>query len=411
MRWVSVVMVMLGLIGAAAARQTTPISPALSFQAALDLAWQRLPQRDLLNARQATAQTQYQAGAALFPDAPDATGTYVNDKIAGSNDNYITSQVEVSTPVWLPGEGTATQRAASAQTALVAAQTASAHLALAVRLLDLVEKGTIGAAAEQIAGRRLAAAQALAADAQRRFQIGEGAEADALAASAEAAGAQASLLDAQAQLQSAQAALAVVTGEARIPRLGPLPTPARPTAAGPAAIEQHPQVQAAEQQVAAAQANARLVRIQDRQDPSVGVLGINEKQPGTRWDTRFGVTVHFYFATEARNAPRRAAAEEAVTQAQVSLEQTRRAVLASVGQADAALAAAEATDAIVARAAADQERRRGMIERAYRLGEMPLIEVVRANAAAADAAYNAARSRTTLAASRLRLALAEGHLP
>ena len=391
-----------------------PSSAELSFTAALDLAWQRLPQRNLIVAQQATAQTHYDAGAALFPDAPAATGTYVNDKIAGSNYNYITSQVEVSTPLWLPGEGTATQQAASAQTAAIAAEAASAHLALAVQLLDLVERGTLATGAEAIAVRRLATAKALAADAQNRFQTGEGAQADALAASAEAAAAQASLLDAQAQVKTAQAALAVVTGDPRIPRLAPVPTingarMSRPTGAD--AIEQHPQVRAAEQQVAAAEANARLVAISNRQDPAVGVQGINEKQPGTRWDTRFGVVVHFYFATEGRNAPRRAAAEELVTRAEVALEQTRRAVLASVRQADAASAAAAAADKIVAQAADEQERRRGMIERAWRLGEMPLIEVVRADAAASDAAFTATRSRTTLAAARLRLVLAEGRLP
>jgi hypothetical protein len=42
----------------------------------------------------------------LFPNAPTATGTFANDRIAGSDYGHVTSQVELRTPIWLPGEGT-----------------------------------------------------------------------------------------------------------------------------------------------------------------------------------------------------------------------------------------------------------------------------------------------------------------
>ncbi len=72
---------------------------------------------------------------------------------------------------------------------------------------------------------------------------------------------------------------------------------------------------------------------------------------------------------------------------------------------------AQEAELAAGRAAGEQERRRGMIERAWRLGEMPLIEVVRANALAFDARLAQTKSRTALDAARLRIGLANGLLP
>ena len=217
---------------------------------------------------------------------------------------------------------------------------------------------------------------------------------------------------AEAQLAGARVMLAAVVGNDRLPRLAVPATVASKRsdrAADPPAG--HPRIVAAERAVAAAQANARLVAIADREDPEIGLQGINEKQPGSRWDTRFGVVIRFPFATEARNAPLRAAAEQGITQAQVQLALARREVLSELRQSEAMLVGAEHGSIAANRAAEELERRRSQIERAWRLGEMPLIEMVRANALAFDAAYAAGKVRIDLDTARLRQLLAQGVLP
>ena len=381
---------------------------APSFHDAVAEAWARLPQRQDLAAQRASAAARYTAGGAFLPNAPYAIGTYINDKALGSNYNYLTAQAEVGTPIWLPGQGRATQATAQADGAAVEAAVEAAHLALASQVLDLSAQASVAANARDVAARRLATAQSLAADLGRQFRVGEAAQSDALAASSDAANAAMTLSGAEAQLATAQSALAAIVGSPAVPRLDP-PGPA--PAAGPGPAPAHPRIVAATRAVEAAQALARQTRIDVRDSPEVGLQGINEKQFGSPWDTRFGFTVRFPFATEARNAPRRAAAEQGVTQAMAQLTLAQREVLAGVQQAQAMLTGAERSSAASTRAAAELDKRRGQIERAWRVGEMPLIEVVRANALAYDAEYARDKARTDLAAARLRLRLAAGALP
>jgi cobalt-zinc-cadmium efflux system outer membrane protein len=381
--------------------------PSQSFHDAVAAAWARLPQRRDYAAQQGAATARYNAGGTFFPNAPYADGSYFDDR-AGSDYTYRTTQIGVSTPIWLPGEGTATQKTAQADGVAVAAAIEAAHLALAAQVLDLATQAAVAANARDVAARRLATTQSLAANLAHSFAAGESSQSDELAADADSANAALTLSSADAQLAAARAALVTVVGNDGIPRLD-APGPAGLQPVDP--IASHPRIVAAERSVAAAQANARLVSIANRDSPEIGLQGVNDKQPGTKWDTRLGVTFRFPFATEARNAPRRAAAEQATTQAEVQLALARREILLGVQQAQAMQAGAERGSVAAERAAGVLAQRRGQIERAWRMGEMPLIELVRANALSFDADFARDRAHTDLAAARLRLRLAEGVLP
>ena len=381
---------------------------ARTLHDAIAEAWSREPGRANFQARQATADANNRAGAALVPNAPTATGSYVNDRIAGSNYNYITSQVEVSTPVWLPGEGTATQRAALADATAASASAEAAHLDVAKRVISLVANARLAADARDVAARQVVIDQVLGRNLQRQVSVGETAQSDQLAADAETASATIRLNEAQAELEAGLIQLAAVTGSRELPSLSIAPLPAN---TGADAIASNPRLVAAEEAVTAARARARLVDIQDRDDPEIGLEGINEKQPGTRWDTRFGVTFTFHFATEARNAPRRAEAEQAVTQATVQAALIRRELIASLQLAEASKGNAARTVQAAERGAAALDRRRVQIEQAWRLGEMPFIEFLRANVQSLDADLARRKARTSLQLAQVQLALAAGEIP
>lgn len=395
-----------GTGGAAAKPPVAPRVAETTLHDAIEGAWTRLPQRNTLAAQQNTAAARYLSGSALVPNAPTASGSYVDDRQIGSHYNYVTSQIGVSTPLWLPGEGTATQNLARAESTAVEAQAELAHLALAAQVVQRAVDAIDARNARDIAARRLATNQALAKDLDHRFQVGESSQSDALAADGEAATAAVALAQADAQLGSAQIALAELTGSLALPVLSAPLMPARAATGA-----DHPQIVAAVRQSETARAQERLVYLQDRDDPEFGVQGINEKQPGTRWDTRVGLTLRFHFATEARNAPRRAAAVEAVTRADVQLELTRRQIAAEIARATLLVTVTERASAAAERGAAEWSKRRGQTERAWRLGEMPLIELVRANAAAYEAEAASVKARTGRTAAMIRLAIAEGAIP
>ncbi len=394
---------------------TLPAQAGPSFSETVAAAWSRLPQRQLFEARRHSADANFRAGSALFPNAPALSGNYANDHVVGSNVGYVTAQVELSTPVWLPGEGTATQRAALAQEVASSADETAAHLALAEEVLDLATGAVLADDASHVAADRLATAQALANAAAERFRTGEASESDYLAAAAEAANARIELNDAAAKLQAARAALTATTGSSAVPDLGAdasaPPGPTTVAFGNDPVLPLHPKLVAEDRHVAAAEESERLVRIQNRDDPEIGVQVIDDKQPGTRWDTRVALTFRLPFATEARNAPRRAAAEEQVTQAVVGRELARRAVLLQVTQAETRLAAARlnAQQAMVEAAALSHRQRQ--IRHAWLAGETPLIELVRANDVAAQAQFDARKAQTELASAGIGLRLARGTLP
>ena len=378
----------------------------LTLRDAVAAAWERLPGRAAIEGRRQAAAARFGAAGAFLPNAPYASAGYVNDQV-GSGQRYITYSGEVGTPVWLPGQGTASQNVAQADLASIAAEADAAHLALAAQVLDLSSQAALAANTRDVARRRLATTQALATDLNRRFRIGENAQSDALAADADASNARLALADAEAQLAAARAMLAAVTGSEAVPSL------AVAAGAGPgSAPEAHPRLVAARKAVEAAQAAMRLTRIESRDSPTVGVQGIHEKQgAGQPYDTRFGLVVRFPFATEARNAPLLAAAQSGVTAATTQLALAERQVTAERRQAEALLLGARQGSEAAARAATALGTRRGQVERAWRMGEMPLIEVVRANALAFDAELARDKARTTLGTTQQRLRIAQGVLP
>lgn len=379
---------------------------------AIEEAWARLPQRAETKAASDLAAAKFRSGAALFPDAPYSEGEYDDDR-AGSNDNYHTTRVGVGTPLWLPGEGTATQRAASAEGRAALAGGVAAHLALAQQVLDLVTRAWLAKVSRDVAQARLRSDQALSAGAADRFRVGEGAQSDALAADAAAQTDALDLNDADASLSAALLALSSLTGRVALPVLTVDRTQRADAIVGndADAIERHPRIVAERQAVAAAEARERLVRLQDRADPELGLQVTNDKQPGSPWDTRLGVTFRVPFASAARNAPLRAAAAQEVTRAMVRLTLARREVAASLAEATLRKAAAERATLAADRAADDLQRRRQQIDRAWRVGEVPLIEAVRANAAAFEAELARDRARTQRDAAIQRLTLATGRLP
>ena len=313
--------------------------------------------------------------------------------------------MELGTPLWLPGEGTASRALADKELTRLQAQLALARLSVAGEVRDAYWSVRLGEGSVDLARRRLQAARTLQADVDRQVAAGQVALADLLLAKGETLEAQSILSEQEAALTEARLAFQALTGT---------PSPADFAEPEPAdrSIEQQPRLVALRKTVDVAEANTRLIRIQDRDSPEVALLGVIErelyKEP---YDKRIGVRVTIPFATEGRNAPRRAASEAERAQALAELQTAERQVRAEVGRAEADLASAQERAALAGERYRAFAERLVLVERSVRVGETAFIELVRARAGVFEADLARLRSEIASMQARSRLNQALGLLP
>lgn len=352
-----------------------PLRPAQAddMQQVLENAWARNAEITALTARRAEILARRRAAGRITPGPPALGVGYLNDYATG-DDGYREYDVELGTPIWLPGEGTAIRRLADAELAQLDAELDVARLAVAGEVRDTYWRVRLAAAAVEAARRRLEAARALQGDLDRQVRVGQVARADLLLSVAEAADARSILSSEEASLTQARLAFHALTGAE--PPAG-FVEPDAPVQAD----ENHPRQVALRKTVSVTDANARLLRIQDRDNPEIALLGVVERQLyNDPYDKRIGVRVVIPFATEGRNEPRRKANDVERTRALAALRATDYQLQAAVGRAEAELAATRE------RAALAEERHRALaerlqlVERNVRLGEGALVELIRARA-------------------------------
>lgn len=377
---------------------------ALDMREVLENAWSKSAEIVALEVRRAEIIARKRAAGRLTPGPPSLGIGHLNDYATG-DDGYREYDVELGTPIWLPGEGTASRNLADKELARLQAQLALARLSVAGEVRAAYWSVQIGEGSVDLARRRLQAARALQADVDRQVAAGQVALADLLLAKGESLEAQSILSEQEAALTEARLAFQALTGT-------PSPTDFAEPEPADRSFEQHPQLVALRNTVDVAEANTRLIRIQDRDSPEVALLGVIEREfHNDPYDKRIGVRVTIPFATEGRNAPRRAASEAEHTQALAELQTAERQVRAEVGRAEADLASAQE------RAALADERHRAfaerlmLVERSVRVGETSFVELVRARAAVFEADIARLRSEIAVMQARSRINQALGLVP
>ena len=392
---------------APAAAASGAAAAPVTLRAALDAAWQRAVAAREADGRRHRADADRIAAGRPWAAAPTLELSYRDDRLQ-SNAGRRETEVGVAVPLWLPG-----QRAARAGTADAAA--AQAQFVEQVARLQLA--GEVREAAWQIAGleaeARQADAQAMALrqlvdDVGRRVRAGDLARADSLAAQAEFLAASAALTDARQRLQAAQARWSLLTGLTALPDLAAASAP-DPAVADVAA---HPEWRLASQSIELARKRLDLVRHSRRDAPELKV-GVRQDMPG-RGEASQGslvVGLRLPFGTDDRNRPIEAAALSELDVAQTHGQRLRERLDSDIAAAREAQRAAQAQlDAETTRAQLLRERAT-LIDKAFRAGESPLPDLLRARAAAAQADGAVARLTAALGLARARLQQALGLLP
>ncbi|MCM2287426.1 MAG: TolC family protein [Sulfuritalea sp.] len=384
--------------------------PASGLASALAQAWRLHPQAAALDARDAEAQATRDIAGGLTPE-PGAIS------IGSRNDRWNRDrgqqeyEVELATPLWLPGQKAAREDAAMSQIDEVAAKRIALRWELAGDLREAWWGLAAARNARALAARRAETARALESDVRRRFRAGDLSRIDGNLAQSEVLAAEAELIEAEANRLQAEQVLRTLTGAGAPVEIGE-EAPA-PMAVQPAdAAATHPLLAAATAASRSARARTTVAAESRRAAPELALRVVRERGDFVEpYSNSIGVRLKIPFSSGALVRRDTAAAQAEASQADAEMLRARTRVELETERAQRALAAAGQQLAMAAERRALAADNLRLAEKAFALGESDLSALLRIRAAAFDAESFYDRQRVARAAAISRLNQALGALP
>lgn len=391
---------------AALAEPPSASSAPITLAQALALAWARTPTHRAQVDRLAQQDADASVASGWTPGPASVSLSNVNDRL-NARTGRQEWEVEWATPLWLPGQQAASQRHAQARANWLAEQSESQRLELAGRVREVWWQLALARAQLRVAADRVASAQALQSDVERRWQAGDLARTDAHAARMDTQTAQAERVMAQREEQRALVAWRLLTG-------APAPTEwvAEVVASADFSYQAHPRLKAASALVELANAQLRKTDQSRREAPEVAVRWIRERGAGhDPYANALSVTLKLPLSWGSKvNAERSGVlADMAEAQAEQDLVREQLALEADMARQDVEAAAhTQILSDSRAALAADTLR---LLQKAFDLGEIDLQTLLRARASAFGAQAELASSTLARAAAISKLNQALGWLP
>jgi cobalt-zinc-cadmium efflux system outer membrane protein len=394
----------------------TAVAPAtasgpVSLHDAILAAWAADPEQGVYMADGTSARRRASAARSWFSAGPIVNGQYYDDHFIGSKVGYTTYQGGISVPLWLPGQGTATENAAKADEKVANWQMQVQRLAMAARVVDLAGQGAVLSARLNNLSAVSHVLERTTQDVEHAWAAGEVSGADHEAAVAEKADVDGTLADMEQQLEGVRAELEALTGRDTLPDLSSIDGRRLARDGYQLDVEQDPRIKLADAQLKKARASYSVARHSYMPNPEVGVMLSRQEQYGSPWDTQIGVQFQVGLPSEAVNTPMVMKEMQAVSRAEADKILAHRKVLAEYRQLRAQLAAAAAQ---VRHARLGQEQsdlRASDLSRAWKAGELPLVEYLRARRTALDAANRQAQAEATMRTTIARIILMTGQTP
>ena len=379
---------------------------AETLAAAVEQAWLRHPQAAAIVAREAEARARAEVAAGTTPGPASMSLSSLNDRL-NRNHGKQEWEVELATPLWLPGQKAA--RAAEAESAVgeVAARRASLRLQIAGEVREAWWAVAGARNARELAGRRSATAGALEADVLRRFKAGDLARVDANLVQNERLAAEAELLEAEGALRQAEQGYRGLTGDAAPAAMVAENAPALGDSKG-----DHPQLVALAAAAQLAHARLKLAQETRRDAPELALRMVRERgEFGEPYANTVGVKLTIPFSSGARVRQENAAARAEASQADAELALARQKLDldAQRSRLDFDIALRQLAMAEERRALTADNLR--LAEKSFSLGESDLTALLRARGNAFEAEVFSNRQQVARAAAQSRLKQALGVLP
>lgn len=378
---------------------------------AIHLAWQADPKLSSFHTDAISAKKEAKAARAWFPDSPTITGEYLDDHFIGSKVGYTTYQGGINFPLWLPGQSRALSNEALGNRDVANARTQVEKLVTTVRVVTLTSQATL----QRETIRNLRNASALLGNiahvTEVAYQNGEvsGSDNDAIIAEKETL--EGEISDAVQSLDSLQADLEALTGRDEIPDLLSLSGHILDGRNMALNVEKDPRVRLAEAVRAVSKSSYQVARHSRIPNPRLGVMVSRQEQYRSPWDTQVGVQLQIPLPSAARNTPMEMKAVRAMAAADRDAILARRKVQTEYRQVHTRfrsslkiLQHSKATNSALQKRADD-------LEKAWKVGEAPIIEYLRARRSALQAQQRASQANVVWHTAMIRMMVLAGETP
>lgn len=375
---------------------------AATLREALDHAW--AAQANQLSARDQQFSAQVAASQAWTP-APASVGLFNTSDQLNDNYGHREWEVEVSAPIWLPGQREHAEALANAEKTAFSGRSALSRWQLAGQLRESWWALRLAQLQLRSAAEQLQAAQVLAKDVGQRVKAGELAALDDNLAQSRIQQAKRQHSMAQLQLQRTRQAFALISRDAALPEQSEL-------LATPPALELHPVLSSLQDATRSAQARLEQATGDTRDAPQVALSYTSERDGFAdpyRGRVKLGISVPF--GSESRNQPRITAANADWIEAQTSRELERQRISAELANARLELSQSEQQRALADEELSLAKQRAEWIAKGFRLGQFDLPAQLRSQQEQLEAQAQVTRAKYGIGRAISRFNQAAGVLP
>lgn len=319
-----------------------------------------------------------------------------------------TREVELSLPLWRPGQRDVNARLADSEGELAGAELALSRWTLAGEVRDAIGAAALASAEADFARQRLAVVEKIAAEVGRHIAVGDLARADGLLVDSEKLAAQGALIEATRRAEEAARRYRRLTGLATWPAPGHRPTPSSDAASD----ADHPRLRHAERALRRSRdARAALAPNADGA-PELSLAVERERdQAGAPESSQVRLGLKIPLGGARWQSPAQAAAAAQEIRAELDLQRVRAAIDADRDDAKAALAAADQALALSRTRQQATEQHAELLRKGFALGEIGAAALLRGESQRLDATAEATRQQLLFDLAHSRLEHHQGRLP
>lgn len=347
-------------------------APTPTLLQALDAAYARSPQLQVLQARREQVSALHGSAASPIADNPAVLARYQTDRIA-TDQGLREYEAGVALPLWRPGQRGAQRALADTAGTALDRSVAALRLEVAGQVREAIWNAALAENNAALARREWETARALERDVQRRVELGESARTDLLLARDETLRRQRIHLQAQAELAQGRSQYRSITGFDSLPRL----RGERRTGVGEITGE-HPLIAAAEADAGEARARVAAVREGAAGSPELVLTGKRQRGAvGQDYVDSLDVTFRVPFGVAAHTGPRVSEAARAASEAQAERDALVRRLALALQEAGQALDATESALLIAEEQNRLAQENLRLARTAFAVGETDLVGLLR----------------------------------